>query len=142
MISKPNRGPLWGWIFVAGVAVMIAGGETAPRRQTVEMKTLLADSGFLLQYADTPEKLDSLKSLEQLKLVRHERNGRIRYTYADAEGCKCMYIGNEETYKQFQKLVHERLSVAGRSADIRSSEGDDTQLRWKLEEDWTDPWGD
>jgi hypothetical protein len=104
------------------------------------MKSLLADSGFLLQYADTPEELDNLKSLPQLKLIRHERYGRVRYTYADAEGCKCMYVGNEETYQQFQKLVRERLP-SDRRRGAAQRKGDDAPLRqWGLSNDWEDPW--
>ncbi len=137
MMSRPNRGPLWGSLMIIGVAVLVAGCETAPKQQTIEMKALLADSGFLLQHADTPEELDNIKSLEQLKLVRHERHGRVRYTYADAAGCKCMYVGNEETYQQFQRLVRQRLSVKRPESATRKEEN---EPMWGLRNDWDDPW--
>ena len=139
-MSKLNRRPLSGWLIVISVAVMVAGCETAPKRETIEMKALLADSGFLLQHADTPEELDNIRSLEQLKLVRHERYGRVRYTYADAEGCKCMYVGNEETYQQFQRLVRQRLPSGKRPESARKREDDAPLHQWGLRNDWDDPW--
>ena len=139
-MSKPNRAPSWTWLIIVGLAVVVAGCQAAPKRQTIEMKSLLADSGFLLQHADTPEELDNLKSLEQLKLIRHERHGRVRYTYADAEGCKCMYVGNEETYRAFQTLVRQRLPSGRRPSTAQRNNDNGPMQTWGLRNNWDDPW--
>ena len=72
----------------------------------VDMKKLLTSAGFRMGVADTPEKLAELKKLPQREMVPREEGDKLVYIYADAENCKCAFIGDEEAYKKYQKLTH------------------------------------
>ena len=42
--------------------------------------------------------------MTQREIVIHDQDGQTRYVYADAAGCKCVYVGNEKNYDEFQRL--------------------------------------
>lgn len=65
----------------------------------------LEEAGFLKKNADSPAKLDYLKSLTQHTLVLHERNGKSYYVYADANNCKCLYVGDEQAFQRYRKIM-------------------------------------
>ncbi|MCF8118993.1 MAG: hypothetical protein K9L83_02180 [Deltaproteobacteria bacterium] len=99
---------------------------------------MLSAAGFRIRLADTPEKLDHLKSLTQRKLVQHERNGRVYYIYADARHCKCLYAGNEEAYQRYQKLALDKQIAEDRRMAAEMNE--DAAMNWGLWGPWG-PWG-
>jgi hypothetical protein len=57
-----------------------------------------------MKEATTPEQMANLEEQTQRKLVIHEQDGQARYVYADAEDCKCVYVGSERNYDEYQKL--------------------------------------
>ena len=59
-------------------------------------------SGFHPRKADTPEKSANLREMPQHQFVRHDRNGKIVYTYADAKGCGCLYVGDQAAYDSLE----------------------------------------
>jgi hypothetical protein len=59
-------------------------------------------SGFQARKADTPEKSANLREMPQHQFVRHDRNGKIVYTYADATGCGCLYVGDQAAYDSLE----------------------------------------
>jgi hypothetical protein len=65
---------------------------------------LLAAAGFKMILANTPEKMDHLKTLSQYKLVPQQKDGVTHYIYADAANCRCFYWGQEDTYQAFLLL--------------------------------------
>jgi len=71
----------------------------------VDMKKLLTSAGFKMGVADTPQKLAELKKLPQREMVPREEGDKLVYIYADAENCKCAFIGDEEAYKKYRKLT-------------------------------------
>ncbi len=46
-----------------------------------------------------------LKTLPSLKVNYYVgKNGELRYWFADADYCHCLYIGSEEAYQEYQRL--------------------------------------
>jgi hypothetical protein len=90
-----------------GIMAILLAGCAAIERQDVEgTEQLLSAAGFNIKPADTPEKLASLQVMKQHKLVRRElSNGQLRFLYADATGCRCLYVGDEQAYQQYHKLA-------------------------------------
>ena len=44
--------------------------------------------------------------MKQHKVVRRElSNGQLRFLYGDAAVCRCLYVGDEQAYQQYQKLA-------------------------------------
>jgi hypothetical protein len=92
---------------VGGVMAMLLAGCAAIEKQETEgTEQLLSAAGFNIKPADTPEKLASLQVMKQHKVVRRElSNGQLRFLYADATVCRCLYVGDEQAYQQYQKLA-------------------------------------
>jgi hypothetical protein len=85
------------------------------------MDEMLVQAGFQLHTADTPKKLDFLKTLPQKELVHKTFNQEIFYFYVDGSSCQCMYVGDEQAYLRFRRLVKEeqmdeRISTTSRQA--------------------------
>jgi hypothetical protein len=98
-----------GWVR-AGVAalaggLLLGGCATADRDRAAEIEPLLIAAGFQKRVADTPQKLAHLQQLEPLKLIPHARQTSVYYVYADPNGCRCAYVGNEMAFEQYQGLV-------------------------------------
>jgi hypothetical protein len=82
------------------------GCAAIEKRDTEGTEQLLSAAGFNIKPADTPEKLASLQVMKQHKVVRRElKNGQLRFLYADATVCRCLYVGDEQAYQQYQKLA-------------------------------------
>ena len=114
------RRPSWWELGVAlATLVCVAGGCAALRKSDVDaQEQILSAAGFQMKPADTPQKLEHLQTLTPQKLVPHTRDGKLYYVYADAEFCKCLFVGNEPAYQKYQqlalqqKLAQERMNAA------------------------------
>ena len=93
-----------------------------------DMEKLLTAAGFKMVVADTSEKLAQLKKLPQRKIVPHEEGDKIFYIYADVENCKCAYAGNEEAYKQYQKLAFGKQLAEEENRDAKRDQ--QRQMDW------------
>ena len=88
------------------MAILLAGCAAIERQDAEGTEQLLSAAGFNIKPADTPEKLASLQVMKQHKVVRRELgNGQLRFLYADATGCRCLYLGEEQAYQQYQRLA-------------------------------------
>jgi len=81
-------------------ALAVAGCAGPPKDPTFQQMNALAAAGFDLKMADTPAKLERIKKLPQLRLAQVEYKGRQVYVYTDAQGCQCLYAGNENAYRR------------------------------------------
>jgi hypothetical protein len=106
-------------------------------QKAVEMKKLLAASGFKMRLADSESKLAQLKELPQRKLVAQNWGGKVRYVYADASDCKCAYVGDEAAYKRFQDLALQRqIAEEDRRAAERDNPAEMDGGGWRINESW------
>jgi hypothetical protein len=85
-------------------ALVLAGCQAIENEGAQSTEQLLAAAGFHMKEATTPQQLANLEAMTQRKIVIHDQNGKPRYIYADAEGCKCVYGGSEKNYDEFQRL--------------------------------------
>jgi hypothetical protein len=113
---------------VIGMMVLLAGCAAIEREDAEQTEQTLAAAGFQIKLADTPEKMAHLQTLTQHELVMHPADGAVRYIYADARFCQCLYAGDEQAYDAYQRLVQER-----RIAEMN----EDAAMNWSL---WG-PWG-
>jgi hypothetical protein len=111
-------------IAAAGLfALSLAGCAMVERQEAKSTEQLLAASGFSIQPADTPQKLASLQAMKQRKVVRRQLpDGTLQFLYADATVCRCLYVGNEKSYQQYQKLsVQQQIAFAQQEAALDES---------------------
>lgn len=66
--------------------------------------SLLENAGFRTVPANTPQRIELLKSLPPKKLSPVDRNGQIFYVYADPDGCRCLRVGRPEQFEIYQRL--------------------------------------
>jgi len=97
------------WLTPMGIitvlSIVLAGCAAMKKSEATDTEQLLAAAGFKMKLADTPERLAHLKTLAQLKVVPHDRNGKMYYVYADAAYCQCLYAGNQEAYQRYENLA-------------------------------------
>ena len=105
------------------MAIVLAGCATIEKQDTKDTEQLLSATGFNIKPADTPEKLASLQLMKQHKVVRRElSNGQLRFLYADAAVCRCLYVGDEQAYQQYQKLaVQQENTLMDQQAALNSA---------------------
>ena len=92
---------------------------------------LLMDAGFKVRPADSPRRAAHLQKLPPNRLLVRYRNERPVYLYADPQGCRCLYVGNERDYQNYRRLVNQQNLVGDQYVAGRYDE---------LGTDW-DAWG-
>jgi hypothetical protein len=76
-----------------------------PEQQAEQLEPMLAAAGFRMLPADTPERQQQLASLVPFNVNYYiGKTGTLHYYMADPDFCKCMYVGTEENYQQYEKL--------------------------------------
>ena len=99
-------------IVVAGrmlgaLAAAFAAFEAAAQQLAIDMK--LEDAGFIMRRATTADHIARLRQLPPHKFVaRMGPSGRY-YVYADAEVCKCAFVGTERALQTYQEMARMRL---------------------------------
>jgi len=128
-----TRGSLAAVALAIGVAI---AGCAAMREEAAHKKeNLLAAAGFKMKPADTPEKLARVQAMPQLKMVaRSGPQGQVGYTYADAQGCKCLYTGNAEQYAEYRRLA---LRQDAAEAQVEAAEANEAAA---MDWGWWGPW--
>ena len=89
------------------VFVLLTGCAGSGNMSPLQTDMLLVRAGFQLHTADTPKKLDFLKSLPQNELVHKMYDEKMFYFYADGSSCKCVYVGDDQAYLRFKQSVKE-----------------------------------
>ena len=76
-----------------------------PQEQAAKMEPMLSAAGFTMLPADTPESQAKLSSLLPVQVQYYiGKKGRLHYYMADPYYCRCMYIGSEQAYQQYEKI--------------------------------------
>ena len=91
-------------VAILGLVLALAGCQAIENADAEDTEQLLAAAGFHMKEATTPVQLANLQAMSQRKIVIQEQDGQQRYVYADAQDCKCVYVGNERNYDEYQRL--------------------------------------
>ena len=72
----------------------------------MEEERMLAAAGFQMKLANTRERMKKAEALAQRKFTKVPYgDGSVRYVYADAKYCKCIYAGSEQAYGRYWKMA-------------------------------------
>ena len=93
--------------FVMLIVAFLMGCAGTGKISPFQMDEMLVRAGFQMHTADTPKKLDFIKSLPQNELVHKTFNEKVSYFYVDGSSCQCMYVGDEQAYQRFRQSVKE-----------------------------------
>jgi uridine phosphorylase len=91
-------------VAAAVVATLTAGCASIADQDAIETERRLAAAGFQMKLANTPEKMEQLNRLGQRRLVPMEKDGATVFVYADGKGCKCVYVGSQQNYQEYERL--------------------------------------
>ena len=91
-------------MLTSGLVWLLASCQAVENEEVQSTEQVLAAAGFQMKEATTPQQLANLEAMTQRKIVIHDQDGQPRYVYADAESCRCVYVGSQKNYDEFQKL--------------------------------------
>ncbi len=114
---------------------LLAGCQTIENENAASAEQMLAAAGFQMKLAETPEQLANLQQMTQRKLVPHTKDGQTLYVYADADYCKCVYVGNEKNNQEYQKMSFQKDLADEKETTALLNE--DASMNWGF---WG-PWG-
>jgi hypothetical protein len=115
--SEPFRSPrkFPSWPVVRAVACMSAClGVTACQtvaQRVSDKEDLLAAAGFSVQPANTPQRLDSLRTLPPNKFIPKTQGDGVAYIYADPIVCTCLYVGDQSAFDAYKREIFARQIV-------------------------------
>jgi len=93
-------------------ATMLAGCATIRGSEARSTEQLLAAAGFVMRPADTAERQQRLAARPPFRLESHTKDGTVVYTYADPDGCNCLYVGGPKEYSEYQRLrLHRHIAA-------------------------------
>lgn len=102
---------------LTAVGVALSGCAAIEKSDTMDVERTLVAAGFKMKFADTPEKLASIQAMTQRTVVPHDKNGAVYYAYADAKFCKCIYVGSERAYQEYEKIsIQENIAIMNQDA--------------------------
>lgn len=105
------------------LAVALAGCASLEKSDAMDTERVLAAAGFKMKFANTAAQKEQVKKLPQRKITHMKRDGKLVFVYADSQYCKCMYVGTQSEYQQFEKLTIQKniameQSIAAEDADM------------------------
>ena len=124
-------------VVLVAVAMGLGGCATIRRHEALQTEQVLAAAGFHMKLGDSHEKLASLEALPPRRLVAQERDGRVYFVYADPEACRCLYVGTEPQYQEYQRLAF-RKQLADEELMAAQDFLNGATMNWGLWGPW--PW--
>lgn len=96
------------WIATLGVAGCAAdSGNPFVQGEAQSVETQLRFAGFRLLAADTPQRIESMRSLPPLEFSRVFQGDQQFFVYADPVSCLCLWAGTAANYQRFLQLSAE-----------------------------------
>jgi len=120
---------------VLAALVATTGCAAMQRQGAMEQERLLAAAGFQMKFANTPALAAQAAEMPQRRVVPVPSENGVRYVWADAKWCQCIYVGTEQAYDRFQRLVVKE-DIAQEN-EMAADEEAEAQLDWGA---WG-PWG-
>ena len=92
-----------------------------PHQRVEQHEDYLAAAGFVFRQADTPQRQAMLARLPAHKFLRRVTGDKVQYVYADPSVCRCLYVGSEKAYGQYQENKQSRQQVKDLEHDLAES---------------------
>ena len=117
------------------LAVLIALAAVGCAPSVVSTENALAQAGFRMTPADTPQRMAALTALQPHKFSMQLRNAKAVWVYADPTICHCLYLGDQIAYDTY--LARLRAKQDAEYADIVRRANANNALPYPFQwEDW------
>ena len=121
----------------AVAAIAISGCASIANQTAMDTERRLSAAGFQMKLADTPAKMARLKTMTERKVVLTTMDGETAFVYADAVSCKCVYVGSEKNYQEYQRLSIQQNIVNEQRLTAETSEAN--EMNWNAWGAWPRP---
>ncbi len=97
---------------VAAVALLLPAAVLAaaeqPSKPFLEKNSFyLSSAGFRIQVANDPAGQKALRMLPAHRFVANGAGDALRYLYAEPQHCVCIFVGTQQAYDRYRKLLSE-----------------------------------
>jgi len=118
-----------GWLVVVCLALIgcATNGGSSMTPQVAAPQTreqLLSAAGFKQVFPTTPAQKAKLANMPQKQVFLISQGSKVYYVYADANGCGCLYAGNQRNYQKFQQLAADSQMIAEQYAAAQMNDWD------------------
>jgi hypothetical protein len=107
-------------VFLILMQCLTVGCAESSQGRARRLESILTQAGFRAVAANTPARESKLAEMTPLKLNYFTRNGKASYWFADPYVCHCLYVGDEQNYKQFEQVEQERAEEFAQQTDERN----------------------
>jgi hypothetical protein len=101
------------------LSIAASAGCQTSRGHIVNHESDLAAAGFVQRPADTNERRALLARLPAHRFVQRNKDGKVHYVYADPSVCKCLYVGTDGAYSQYQQNKQSQKQVKELERDLQ-----------------------
>src|SRR5712692_8675090 len=114
----------------------LGGCAAIERQEAADTEKLLAAAGFQMRPADSAERRQDLANMPPLEIVAHREGGKTVYTYADAQNCRCLYVGGAKAYAEYRRLeLSEDIA-----RDMSAASMNAASMNWDVWGSWDPRW--
>jgi len=99
-------------LVLLGCATSGGSSMTPPVPGPQSTEQLLSAAGFKQIYPTTPGQKSRLMNMPQKQIFLISKGPKLYYVYADANGCGCLYAGNQQKYQNFMNLATQAQMTA------------------------------
>jgi hypothetical protein len=98
-------------LLAAGMLLLgnsVVSAVEAPSRPSLEQTSFyLSSAGFRLQVANDPAGQRALHALPAHRFVTNGAGEALRYLYAEPQRCVCIFVGSQQAYDRYLKLLNQ-----------------------------------
>jgi hypothetical protein len=88
----------------------VVSAAEAPSRPSLEQNSFfLSSAGFRIQVANDPAGQKQLHALPAHRFVANGAGDALRYLYAEPQHCVCIFVGTQQAYDRYLKLINQPL---------------------------------
>ena len=98
-------------VLLAVPVVFGAGCATIERYEVRETERVLAAAGFRMRVEDAHDVPQHVRSMPPHRIVTSSHDGNVVYVYADPTVCRCVYVGGDEEYAEYERLRVQRQTA-------------------------------
>ena len=88
----------------------VSAAVEAPGKPVLDKNNFyLSSAGFRVQVANDPAGQKALHALPAHRFVANGTGESLRYYYAEPQHCVCIFIGTQQAYDRYQRMVNQPL---------------------------------
>lgn len=96
--------------------------EASRPSEVAQTEAFLKQAGFGQLEVETPEQLETARSLPTYELRHYPAQDGDVYWYYDPGECQCVMVGDEKAYEQYQGLTQQKNDIAEYEAQSQQEE--------------------